>query len=58
MPGLARRPVDIDQSQTGFANLRSLRIYRFDAGSVIDGHAEEDEVFVVVMAGSVELTMT
>ncbi|MGB8014055.1 MAG: 5-deoxy-glucuronate isomerase [Terriglobales bacterium] len=52
------RPVDIDQSQTGFRNLRTLRIYRFDSGSVIDGHAEEDEVFIVVLSGSVELTMT
>ena len=52
-----QRPVDIDRSQTGFANLRSLRIYRFDKDSVIDGHAEEDEVLIVMMAGSVELTM-
>ena len=52
-----QRPVDMDRSQTGFAVLRSLRIYRFDKGSVIDGHAEEDEVLIVVMAGSVELSM-
>lgn len=52
-----QRPVDIDRSQTGFAALRSLRIYRFDKGSVIDGHAEEDEVLIVMMAGSVELSM-
>ncbi len=52
------RPVDIGQSQTGFSNLRTLRIYRFDSGSVIDGHAEEDEVFIVVLSGSVELTMS
>ena len=52
-----RRPVDIDQSMTGFANLRTLRIYQFDAASVIDGHAEEDEVLIVVLAGSVELTI-
>jgi len=58
VPGLARRPVDIDRSRTGFTNLRSLRIYRFDAQSVINGHAEEDEVFVVVMAGSVELNVS
>ncbi len=57
VPNLVRRPVDIDQAQTGFANLRSLRIYRFDADSVIHGHAEEDEVLIVVMAGSIELTM-
>lgn len=58
VPNLVRRPVDIDKSQTGFSNLRSLRIYRFDSGSVINGHAEEDEVLIVVLAGSVELTMS
>ncbi len=50
-----RRPVDIDQAKTGFANLRTLRIYQFEAGSVIDGHAEDDEVFIVVLSGSIEL---
>ena len=58
VPGLARRPVDIDRARTGFANLRSLRIYQFDAQSVINGHAEEDEVFVVVLAGSVALRVS
>ena len=58
VPSLVRRPVDINQSQTGFAALRTLRIYQFDADSVINGHAEEDEVFIVVIAGSVELTMS
>ena len=57
VPGPVRRPVDIDRSRTGFANLRSLRIYRFDAQTVIDGHAEEDEVFVIVLAGSVEFNV-
>ncbi len=56
VPGLVQRPVDIDRSQTSFANLRSLRIYRFHAGSTIDGHAEEDEVFVVVLTGSIDFT--
>jgi hypothetical protein len=50
------RPVDIDKQRTGFANLRSLRIYRFGAGVAIDGHAEEDEVFVVALEGSVAFT--
>ncbi len=54
-PGPARRPVEIDASNTGFTRLRSLRLYRFDTGSVIDGHAEEDEVFVAVTAGAVEM---
>ncbi|GAC1507512.1 MAG: hypothetical protein NVS1B11_08980 [Terriglobales bacterium] len=58
VPGLVRRPVDIDQSKTGFTNLRTLRIYRFDPESVIDGHAEEDEVFIIVLSGLIELTMT
>ncbi len=57
VPSPVRRPVDIDQSKTGFANLRTLRIYQFEAGSVIDGHAEEDEVFIVVLAGTVNLIM-
>lgn len=56
--GTTSRPVDIDQSVTGFATLRTLRIYRFEPGSVIDGHAEEDEVFIIVLSGSVELTMS
>lgn len=58
LPAPARRPVDIDKSQTGFAKLRSLRIYSFDANSEINGHAEDDEVLIVVLAGSVELTMS
>ncbi len=58
LPVAPRRPVDIDKSHTGFARLRSLRIYRFDVDSVIDGEAEEDEVLIVVMAGSIELTMS
>jgi hypothetical protein len=61
IPGVqlpVRRPVDIDQSVTGFKNLRTLRIYQFDQGSVIEGHAEEDEVFIVVLGGAVELTLT
>lgn len=58
LPVAPRRPVDIDKSHTGFARLRSLRIYRFDVDSVIHGEAEEDEVLIVVMAGSIELTMS
>lgn len=55
LPGSARRPVDVDASNTSFTSLRSFRVYRFQAGSVVDGHAEQDEVFVVVTAGSVEI---
>jgi hypothetical protein len=53
--GPAARPVDIDQAQTGFAVLRTLRIYHFEPPAVIKGHAEEDEVFIVVLEGEVEL---
>ena len=55
--GPAARPVDIDQAQTGFAVLRTLRIYHFEPPAVIKGHAEEDEVFIVVLEGKVELQM-
>lgn len=55
--GPAARPVDIDQAQTGFAVLRTLRIYHFEPPAVINGHAEEDEVFIVVLAGEIELQM-
>jgi hypothetical protein len=57
VPQPVLRPVDIDMSKTGFDSLRSLRIYRFDQGSVIDGHAEEDEVLIVLLSGSIELTL-
>jgi hypothetical protein len=56
--GPVSRPVDIDQAMTGFTTLRTLRVYRFEPGAVIDGHAEEDEVFILALAGEVELTMT
>lgn len=58
VPGPILRPVDVDQAGTGFSSLRTLRIYRFEAGSMIEGHAEEDEVFIVLLSGSVELTMS
>lgn len=57
VPGLVPRPVDIDSTHTGFAILRTLRIYRFMPPYVIDGHAEEDEVFMVLLAGSAELVI-
>ena len=58
VPDPVPRPVDIDQARTGFSVLRSLRIYRFASGSVIDGHAEEDEVVIVVLSGSVHLLLS
>lgn len=51
------RPVDVDQTLTGFKTLRTLRIYRFSPPAVIDGHAEDDEVYIVVLCGSVDLIM-
>lgn len=61
IPGIAdpvRKPVDIDPGITGFETLRTLRIYQFEPGSVVDGHAEDDEVFLVVLSGSAELTLS
>ncbi|GAA3753790.1 5-deoxy-glucuronate isomerase [Terriglobus aquaticus] len=55
LPGVAvpaHRPVDIDGSNTGFQRLRSLRIYRFPAGVPVDGHAEDDEVFLILTEGT------
>ncbi|WP_419805317.1 5-deoxy-glucuronate isomerase [Terriglobus sp.] len=55
VPGLVRKPVNLDGAELGFTKLRSLRLYQFEAGTVINGHAEQDEVFVIVTAGSVEM---
>ena len=57
VPGPVPRPVDIDQTATSFKALRTLRIYRFAPPAVIEGHAEEDEVYIVVLTGSVDLVM-
>ena len=57
VPGRVPRPVDIDQTSTHFKALRTLRIYRFAPPAVIDGHAEGDEVFLVVLAGAVDLVL-
>lgn len=60
LPGVGPcpRPVDIDQSVTGFADLVSLRIYDFAGGMVIDGDAEGDEVLIVLLAGAATLDVT
>lgn len=55
--GLVPRPVDIDQHHTGFETLRTLRIYRFSPPQVIVGHAEEDEVYIVVLKGSAQVNV-
>lgn len=56
--GPCPRPVDIDRSQSGFASLVSLRVYSFRAGVVIDGEAENDEVFVVLMRGKADIAVS
>ena len=60
LPGVGPtpRPVDIDQSTTGFRDLVSLRIYEFADGTTIDGEAEGDEVLVVLLAGAVAIAVT
>lgn len=56
--GPCPRPVDIDRGTTHFDKLLSLRVYSFASGAVIDGEAEEDEVFVVLMRGAAEVAVT
>lgn len=56
--GPCSRPVDIDRSQTGFARLVSLRVYSFAQGLVIDGEAEGDEVFIVLMRGQAGIAVS
>ena len=57
LPGVGPcpRPVDIDQSVTGFNRLKSLRIYRFAAGPVIEGESEVDEVYIVALDGAARM---
>ena len=56
--GPAPRPIDIDQSKTGFSRLVSLRIYSFVPGPPILGEAEGDEVAIVVLNGRCEIAVT
>ncbi len=56
--GPCPRPVDVDRSRTGFSNLVSLRVYSFARGAVIDGEAEGDEVFVVLMRGEADIAIS
>jgi hypothetical protein len=53
LPGVGPypRPVDIDQSVTGFGRLVSMRIYTFASGTTIEGEAEDDEVYIVLLKG-------
>ena len=60
LPGVGPcpRPVDIDQRQTGFKTLKSLRIYRFQPGPPIHGESEVDEVFILPLAGEIEMAIS
>ena len=55
--GPAPRPVDIDQKQTGFKTLKSLRIYRFQPGPPILGESEVDEVFILPLTGEIQMAI-
>lgn len=53
--GACPRPVDIDQSLTGFSDLVSLRVYQFARDMIVHGEAEEDELFIVLLRGTVDI---
>jgi len=56
--GPCPRPVDIDRSVTGFSRLVALRVYSFAQGVAIDGEAEGDEVFIVLMRGRADIAIS
>lgn len=60
LPGIGPcpRPVDIDQSVTGFTRLKSLRIYRFQPGVTVNGDSEGDEVYILPFGGAVQMQIT
>ena len=60
LPGVGPclRPVDIDQSVTGFHRLKSLRIYRFEPGPPIHGDSEVDEVVILPLTGAFAMVIT
>ena len=55
--GLCPRPVDIDRSKAALERLVSLRVYSFASGVEIDGEAEGDEVFIVLMRGAATIAV-
>ena len=59
LPGVGPcpRPVDIDQAVTGFHDLVSLRVYSCPADKLIHGDAEGDELFIVLLTGSVTVAV-
>lgn len=56
--GPCPRPVDIDGTKADLKQLVSLRVYSFAAGTAIDGEAEGDEVFIVLMRGAADFAVT
>lgn len=56
--GLCARPVDIDQAVTGFSRLVSMRVYAFEPGPAINGEAEDDEVYIVLLSGAAQIEVT
>lgn len=60
LPGVGPcpRPVDIDQSLTGFNELVSMRIYSFAGAAPINGEAEDDEVLIVLLDGTATIEVS
>lgn len=60
LPGVGpcARPVDVDQTITGFSDLVSMRVYVFEPGPAIDGDAEDDEVYIVLLSGAARIEVT
>jgi len=56
LPGVGpvARPLEVGKDVSGLTDI-SLRTYRFDAGNVIDGEAEGDEVLLFVLFGQVNI---
>jgi hypothetical protein len=55
--GPCPRPVEIDRRTTALDRLVSLRIYSFAGGTEIDGEAESDAVFIVLMRGAAQFAI-
>ncbi len=56
LPGVGPvpRPLEVGHDVSGLRDV-SLRTYRFAAGNVIDGEAEDDEVLILVLSGLVAI---
>lgn len=55
--GPCPRPVDVDRRKAELKQLVSLRVYSFASGVEIDGEAEGDEVFIVLMRGAADFAI-